>query len=185
MTKTITKLAAAICLSYFIAPISLAEETIMYVEDNVPSAEEMADILLDSAPEKNTENEAATRGISFGKPEKNKPVNIGLPIKFDYNSSTLNAESLVYLKQLGTMLNLEKMANKKIMIVGHTDTTGPETYNLDLSKKRSQAVKEFLVSNYQIDPARIETTGQGESNTLSGKSGSAAINRRVEFYRIQ
>ena len=77
------------------------------------------------------------------------------------------------------------MANKKIMIVGHTDTSGSEAYNLGLSKRRSQAVKEFLVSNYQIDPARIETTGEGESNTLPGKSGNAPINRRVEFYRIQ
>ncbi|WP_428353167.1 OmpA family protein [Methyloprofundus sp.] len=185
MKKPITKLATIICLGFFIVPTLLAKEVKIYTEGNVPSAEEMANILLGSTSEAYNKNKNKTRSITFGSTEKYKPVSIGLPILFDYNSSVLKTTSLTYLKQLGTMLNLEKMTNENIMIVGHSDSTGHENYNLELSKRRSQAVKEFLVSNYQIDPARIETTGKGESDTLQGKPGDSPVNRRVEFYRIQ
>ena len=185
MKKTITKLIAIICLGYFIVPVSLAKEVKIFTADNVPSAEEMADILLNSTSEKSVSNAPKTRSLTFGKRKKTDPVYIGLPLKFNFNSSTLSTKSLTYLKQLGIMLNLEKMADENIMIVGHTDAIGPETYNLDLSQRRSLAVKEFLVSNYQVDPARIKTSGKGESDTLPGKSKKSSINRRVEFYRIQ
>lgn len=185
MKKSIIKLVTIICLGFFIVPALLAKEVKMYTEGNVPSAEEMANILLDSTPETYNANEKKTRSITFGSAEKYKPVSIALPILFDYNSSALKTSSLTYLKQLGLMLNLEKMTNTNIMLVGHTDSTGYESYNLELSKRRSQAVKEFLVSNYQIDPTRIETTGKGESDTLQGKPGDSPVNRRVEFYRIQ
>jgi len=131
MKKSITKFTTIICLGFFIVPTLLAKEVKVYTEGNVPSAEEMANILLDSAPETKNINEQKTRSITFGSTEKYKPVSIGLPILFDYNSSALKASSLTYLKQIGTMLNLEKMANENIMIVGHTDSTGHESYNLN------------------------------------------------------
>ena len=185
MKNTITKLVAIICLSCFIVPASLAKEVKIFTEDNVPSAEEMADILLSSTSENSSSNTVKTRSLSFGEKEKNEPTYIGLPIKFNFNSSTLNDGSLTYLEQLGIMLSLEKMADKNIMIVGHTDAVGPEIYNLDLSQRRAKAVKEFIVSNYGVDPARIKVSGKGESDTLPGKSENSSINRRVEFYHIQ
>lgn len=184
MKKTAT-LIITLFLSCLANPAS-AKEIKLYTEDNTPSAEEMANLLLEiEAPSRSLTHKTQTRSLSFGLPKKNEPINISLPIKFSYDSSTLNTESLKYLKQLGKMLNLKKMAQESIMIVGHTDITGSDNYNLNLSEKRSQAVKSFLVTHYQIDPARIETTGRGEMDTLPGKSGHASINRRVEFYRIQ
>lgn len=181
MKKITTKLAAIIYLSCFLSSISLAKEVKIFTQNNVPTAEEMADILLNSG----TANKTQTRSLSFGTPKKDSPIYVGLPLKFDFNSSVLSTASLGYLKQLGIMLNLEKMANENIMIVGHTDAVGSEIYNLDLSQRRAQAVKRFLVSHYQVDPVRIQTSGKGESDTLPGKAGHSSINRRVEFYRIQ
>ena len=154
-------------------------ETTLYTDGNVPNAEEMADILLD-----NNQPRVKTRGLVFGAVEKKDPKSFGLPIKFDFNSDDLNQSSFPYLKQLGVMLKLEKMADQNIMIVGHTDASGEETYNLFLSKKRAEAVKSFLVSNYQIDPVRLKIMGKGELEILPGKPSNSSINRRVEFFRI-
>jgi outer membrane protein OmpA-like peptidoglycan-associated protein len=73
----------------------------------------------------------------------------------------------------------------KLTVEGHTDNIGGDSYNLDLSKRRSEAVKHTLVSQYGIASDRLLTGGFGasrpvESNdTLEGR----ARNRRVELVR--
>ncbi len=183
MLQLIKKSLLVLCLTVLITPVASAKEIKLIKEGHVPTAEEMANILLSNTPDK-ASNKIKTRSVSFGVAKKSEPVSLGLPIKFDYDSSVLNKSSLDYLKQLGTMLNLEKMANETIMIEGHTDAKGSEQYNMDLSKKRSQAVRDFLISNYQIAPSRIKTTGKGESSPLPNKSKFDPLNRRVEFFRI-
>jgi OOP family OmpA-OmpF porin len=71
----------------------------------------------------------------------------------------------------------------KLNVAGHTDNVGGDAFNLDLSKKRSAAVKEALVSQYRISADRLITAGYGASSpvetneTLEGR----ARNRRVEL----
>jgi outer membrane protein OmpA-like peptidoglycan-associated protein len=66
---------------------------------------------------------------------------------------------------------------------GHTDNVGGDAFNLDLSKKRSAAVKDALVSQYKIAPERLIAAGYGASSpvetnaTMEGR----ARNRRVEL----
>ena len=68
-----------------------------------------------------------------------------------------------------------------VEIQGHTDSTGSDTYNLDLSKRRADAVARYLISR-GVSSARIQTQGMGEAyavadnNTAEGR----ARNRRVE-----
>jgi len=174
---------AAIFLSYFIMSVALAKEVKFFTENNVPSAEEMADILLGTNEVNVTR--AKTRSLSFGRAEKHSPIHIGLPIKFERNSSSLSDNSIKYLKQLGLMLKLGKMSNKKIMLVGHTDAEGTEDYNQYLSEMRSSAVKKHLVSNYQVNTDVILTSGKGEAEILTGVPGNASMNRRVEIHLIR
>lgn len=67
-------------------------------------------------------------------------------------------------------------------IIGHTDAIGSEADNLALSEARAQVVLDFLVSR-QIDPARLEATGRGESEPIADNDDEAgrAENRRVDF----
>jgi len=71
----------------------------------------------------------------------------------------------------------------KLTITGHTDNIGGHKYNLDLSQRRSAAVKRALVERYHIDPNRLSISGDGDSDpidtndTLEGR----ARNRRVEL----
>jgi outer membrane protein OmpA-like peptidoglycan-associated protein len=74
----------------------------------------------------------------------------------------------------------------KIKIIGHTDSDGDDSKNMELSKKRAESVKNALMSEFQISSARMETDGRGESMPV-GKNDTPvgkAQNRRVEFIKM-
>ena len=104
-------------------------------------------------------------------------------ILFDVNSDKIKPESYGVLKDISNVLS--ENSGVKVLIVGHTDADGKDDENLALSKRRAESVKIFLVSEFKIDAARIQTDGKGESqpvdknNTPEGK----ANNRRVEFIK--
>ncbi|MEE9425991.1 MAG: OmpA family protein [Methylococcales bacterium] len=158
-----------------------AEEVKMY--SSVPSAKEMANLLF---PE--TSTRPKTRSISFD-PAANTPtpvaqsVGVGLPIQFAFNSDEITSDSQPYIDELGQMLLLKALRDKKVVIEGHTDAIGPQQYNQQLSVKRALAVKQYLFNNYGIDSNRLVISGKGEYAPLSGKDPSSAINRRVEIHK--
>jgi outer membrane protein OmpA-like peptidoglycan-associated protein len=104
-------------------------------------------------------------------------------IYFDFASDKLRPESAPVLAEIAT--TLKNNPTWKLRVNGHTDNIGGDAYNLDLSNRRAAAVKQALVAQYQIDPARLDPQGFGatqpkESNdTLEGR----ARNRRVELVR--
>ena len=104
-------------------------------------------------------------------------------IYFDFNKDTLKPESGPVLKEIADAMTHNP--DWKLTVEGHTDNIGGDVYNLDLSKRRAAAVKEALVSQYNIAPDRLLTNGFGASrpvapnDTLEGR----ARNRRVELVR--
>jgi OOP family OmpA-OmpF porin len=70
----------------------------------------------------------------------------------------------------------------KLKIEGYTDSIGSESYNLELSRKRAQAVADYLISQ-GIDNGRLQVIPMGESNPIaSNKTAEGrAMNRRVEM----
>ena len=77
---------------------------------------------------------------------------------------------------------LEENPEREVLIEGHTDNVGSATYNLDLSLRRAQAVKEALAAK-GIDPERIHARGYGERYPVASNSDAAGRqrNRRVEI----
>jgi outer membrane protein OmpA-like peptidoglycan-associated protein len=69
-----------------------------------------------------------------------------------------------------------------ITIEGHTDDRGDDAYNLDLSQRRAEAVRRFLIGK-GIDGARLEAKGYGETKPIKPNDTNAnrSANRRVEF----
>lgn len=108
---------------------------------------------------------------------------VNLSIKFDFDSYTIRPESYKLIRELGSALTDDRIKEKEIIIKGHTDSTGAESYNLELSLKRARAVKMYLVKNYPISSGRLEVIGYGESLPLVPNSSEAnrQINRRVEI----
>lgn len=105
-------------------------------------------------------------------------------IKFDFNSDKLQTSSFEIINQLGSAL--KENSDLRIRVIGHTDNVGKEDYNKELSAKRADAVKNYLITNYVIANSRIETEGKGaESPAVSNETEEGrAKNRRVEFVNL-
>ncbi|MCC5920536.1 MAG: OmpA family protein [Cyclobacteriaceae bacterium] len=99
---------------------------------------------------------------------------------FETDSYSLEQSSKTELKQLENFLS--KYPKAKVEILGHTDNTGSEEYNLQLSNKRALSVKEYLVE-IGIDKERILTKGKGSSSPIGDNDTSSgrAQNRRIEL----
>lgn len=100
-------------------------------------------------------------------------------ILFDVDKANLKDGYKAELTELTTILN--KYADTNILLAGHTDSTGSDEYNLELSDRRAQSVSNFLVSQ-NVNSARIATEGFGKSHPIASNDTAEgrALNRRVE-----
>ncbi len=109
---------------------------------------------------------------------------ISYGIYFDVNKDIVKQESYPSIKEIAAIL--KDNPSVKIKIVGHTDSDGDDKSNLDLSKRRAASVKNSLVNDFNVEAARIETDGKGESQPIATNDSAInkALNRRVEFLKI-
>jgi outer membrane protein OmpA-like peptidoglycan-associated protein len=113
-------------------------------------------------------------------PTRESPVAIPGNALFGHDSSDLGPESIPMLEKIA---DLRRRFPDYIMgIIGHTDSTGSPEYNMRLSQRRADAVKEWLVRRYNMNPAKLETMGRGSQELLvpTGNVEEQAPNRRVE-----
>ena len=97
---------------------------------------------------------------------------------FAYDSAELRPSEL--LEKLGTLIRRNPRAT--FTIEGYTDAYGSDYYNLDLSQRRAESVKQYLVQVIGINSAQIETRGYGKAKLLTSPYASIEeqqINRRV------
>ncbi len=100
-------------------------------------------------------------------------------IMFDVDQADLKNTSQTELAKLSVILN--KYEDTNILLAGHTDSTGSEEYNLELSRRRAQAVADFLTTQ-NVDQARFSVEGYGMSDPAASNDTAEgrAQNRRVE-----
>ena len=105
------------------------------------------------------------------------PIN---DINFATDSYMLNNQVMNILNEFIAFLKENKSI--QLAIYGHTDNVGESEANLELSTKRAEAVKNYLILE-GIDPARLQSKGFGESNPIADNSTEEgrAKNRRTEF----
>jgi len=101
-------------------------------------------------------------------------------ILFDVNKSDLKPVAKTNLENLASILN--KYEDTNILIEGHTDNTGSDEYNMQLSERRSQAVANYLAT-LNVDATRFTIMGYGESQPIATNETveGRAQNRRVEL----
>ena len=102
-------------------------------------------------------------------------------IFFDLDKDEMKIESLPELKELASFL--ETNPDLRIEISGHTDNQGTADYNEDLSQRRANAVKSYLVKQLSISADRLETKGYGAAQPIASNDTEEgrAENRRTEF----
>tara|TARA_B100000963_G_scaffold206562_1_gene179891 strand:- start:205 stop:636 length:432 start_codon:yes stop_codon:yes gene_type:complete len=105
-------------------------------------------------------------------------------IYFDYDDDQLRENSLSDL--LGMSRIMRDNPSYTLMIEGHADERGSREYNLALSERRANAVKDFLSSS-GVSPFNIETVGYGEERPvkLGSNEESWAKNRRAELFLLK
>lgn len=111
-----------------------------------------------------------------------KPIAMPGGALFDYDRAELRGAALDDLQKLGELIR--RNPNASFRIEGHTDSSGTREYNLELSLRRAEAVKAWLVQNLHLDPARIETIGYGPDKLIVPADKSIdeqQPNRRVEI----
>jgi outer membrane protein OmpA-like peptidoglycan-associated protein len=110
----------------------------------------------------------------------NVTFNEGAGVYFDTNKSNIKGTSVETLNKLAAIF--KEYPKSVILVEGHTDSAGPEDYNMTLSKQRAESVTNYLISQ-GIDASRFTTKWYGElqpkadNSTAEGK----AKNRRVEL----
>ena len=132
----------------------------------------------------------ATRSLSISEREeiativKDKPK-IDLEINFDYNSADISAKSLPSVQALGRALTSSELKGSTFVVAGHTDAAGGEGYNQDLSERRADSIKRYLVDKYGINGSDLVTVGYGKSKLKDPSQPMAEANRRVQVVNME
>lgn len=108
-------------------------------------------------------------------------VDIRDKVFFDLDSATITAASYNILDDVAAVLENHSEL-RLVEVQGHTDDQGAEPYNLELSQRRAEAVRKYLIGQ-GIEPDRLVARGYGESQPLEPGMTEAAreVNRRVVF----
>jgi len=115
---------------------------------------------------------------------KDKPK-IDLEINFDYNSADISAKSLPSVQALGRALSNAELKGSTFVVAGHTDAAGGEAYNQELSERRAESIKRYLVDKYSITGSDLVTVGYGKSKLKDPNQPMAEINRRVQVVNME
>ena len=132
----------------------------------------------------------ATRSLSLTEREeiatiaKDKP-NIDLEITFNYNSADISAKSLPSVQALGRALTSADLKGSTFIVAGHTDAAGGEAYNQDLSERRADSIKHYLMDKFGIAGADLVTVGYGKSKLKDPNQPMAELNRRVQVVNME
>jgi OmpA-OmpF porin, OOP family len=104
-------------------------------------------------------------------------------ILFDTDSDVIKPESGPVIKQIAK--GLETNPNLKLLIEGHTDSVGDAAHNMDLSKRRAEAVRSVLITQFNVDASRLNATGMGSTKPVDTNDTpqGRAQNRRVELVK--
>lgn len=131
--------------------------------------------------------EEARKELQLKETEKAITMKLEGDVLFDFGKAEIKSEAKKTLDKVGTVI--AHFPEGKVLIEGHTDSKGSQKVNRDLSKRRAEAVKDWLVREKDIPESIITTVGSGEtkpvvSNTNSNGSDNPQgreQNRRVEI----
>jgi outer membrane protein OmpA-like peptidoglycan-associated protein len=89
------------------------------------------------------------------------------------------------VQALGRALTNADLKGSTFIVAGHTDAAGGDAYNQDLSERRADAIKRYLVEKHGINGADLVTVGYGESKLKDPNQPLADANRRVQVVNME
>ena len=130
-----------------------------------------------------------TRSLSSDEREKIASIakerpSIDLEINFEFNSATIGSKAVPQVTALGQALSSPDLKGGTFFVAGHTDAKGGDTFNQNLSERRAEAVKRFLLEKYGIGADSLVTVGYGKSQLKKASDPFASENRRVQIINM-
>jgi outer membrane protein OmpA-like peptidoglycan-associated protein len=131
-----------------------------------------------------------TRSLSLSEREQiaeiatTKP-NIDLEIQFDYNSASISKASMSSVKALGEALSDPKLKGSTFVVAGHTDGVGGDAFNQNLSERRAETIRQYLVSQYHLGSGDLVAVGYGKTKLKDANNPADAVNRRVQVVNME
>ena len=138
--------------------------------DGVPDADDQCP----NTPQGKEVDEKGCEVISY------ETVSVKLDVKFATNSDQVTGAYDTQMRALAYVLAANP--NAKLVVNGHTDSTGAASYNMDLSQRRADSVRQYLIDNYQVAPDQVSAKGYGEEMPIADNNSADGrrANRRVE-----
>ncbi len=163
-------------------------------EDGCPEADNDGDGIVDEKDECPNDAEVVNNVDDFdGCPDqgqtlvivKKESIEILEKVQFDTNKATIKKESFGLLNQVAATLK-NHVDIKRGRVEGHTDYVGKAAYNVKLSQRRAESVREFLIKA-GIDAARLDAVGYGDAKPIGPNTNPKGreMNRRVAFTILQ
>ncbi|MEM9532812.1 MAG: OmpA family protein [Pseudomonadota bacterium] len=167
----VSALALTAWMAVAVAQEPDAEYEMTEFENDDPSEQDIIDALTPRPP-------LPTRALD-GEAPGMKLRAIPLRIRFELNSFQLTEAAQKTLNRLGSALTSPALADYQFRVEGHTDAQGDETYNLDLSRRRAEGVRNYLINLFEMESGRLETVARGESSLLNPDEPNSPDNRVV------
>jgi outer membrane protein OmpA-like peptidoglycan-associated protein len=152
---------------------AFAQAVVEYRGDDRIDPDEVARILAPPPPS------PLTRSIRLLDAPKAPAAALSVPVPFAFDSAEIQVAARPQLDAIAA--GIRKLApDRTVLIEGHTDAIGREDYNLSLSQRRADAVRDYLVRQ-GIDATRLKDVGLGKARPLPGRDPDDPANRRVQF----
>jgi outer membrane protein OmpA-like peptidoglycan-associated protein len=113
-----------------------------------------------------------------------KRPSIDLEVNFDYNSDKIGPKATPQVTALGQALASTELKGGTFIVAGHTDAKGGDAFNQDLSERRADAVKRFLLEKYGIEASNLVTVGYGKTQLKNASDPLSGENRRVQVINM-
>jgi outer membrane protein OmpA-like peptidoglycan-associated protein len=133
----------------------------------------------------NAKADRALESLQRLRPERKMVLNFTEGARFATNSAQLSAQAK---KDIDSFVSdakghTDEAGNLMFVVAGHSDSSGSESYNYELSKRRAESIAAYLVTDGKLEPTRVMVVGYGERSPVADNKTEAgrAKNRRVEI----
>jgi outer membrane protein OmpA-like peptidoglycan-associated protein len=109
---------------------------------------------------------------------------IDIEINFDFRSAKISRAAATAVDTLGKALSNPDLKGSTFVLAGHTDGKGSLSYNQELSDKRVDTVKHYLVAHFKLPPASLVAVGYGKTKLKNESNPFGAENRRVQVVNM-
>jgi OmpA-OmpF porin, OOP family len=117
-------------------------------------------------------------------PELLKLPQLLVEVQFDPDSAIVRPQSYQTLGLIADTLVRAAMLPYGFLIVGRTESAGKREYNLTLSQRRADSIRDVLVTTFKISPKRIQAIGLGEEQLQDANQPASLVNRQIQIVTI-